>query len=69
MSKKTAKNVKDEVLTIINGYIKGFAEVEPDSKYFNGYRAALNTVKENIEEIEVKEENDNKDKKGKIQIL
>jgi hypothetical protein len=59
-NEKTGEEVKKEALMIINGYVKGFKDVQPGVPYFEGYRAALDTVKSNIEEIKVSTEDPKK---------
>ena len=65
--KKSGKDVKVEVITVIDLHIKGFKDVEPDSPYFNGYRAALKAIKESMERIEVQD--DDNPKESKVTIL
>jgi len=65
--KKSSAEVKKQVLNILDTYIEGFEKIEKDSDYFEGYRAALKAIKENVEKIEV--DGDEPPKESKVTIL
>ncbi len=67
--KKTAKDVKGEVLIILDSYISGFEGVEPDDRYFDGYRAALKTVREGVEKVEIPDDDKDEKRNSKVTLL
>jgi hypothetical protein len=49
--KREPAAVKADIEKLLELYKKSFKEVQPDSPYFNGYRACLETISEDVKKI------------------
>ena len=51
--KRSGDDIKDQVLTILRVYEEGYKDKYPNDPYFDGYRAALKSVRELVQDIKL----------------
>lgn len=49
--KRNAAEVKQDIEILIAAYKNGFKDKMPGNQYFDGYRAALDTIQEEVKKI------------------
>lgn len=52
-SKRSAEEIKQQVLTILTIFENGYKDKYPNDPYFDGYRAAIKNFKELVSEIKL----------------